>query len=148
MAYIRFYSPFNAAYGNENSNESYNQLMRNIQSMNDCGCQENIPASNITETEKEYRIEMALPGVDKNNIKIMHEKGHLTVNLEAPVRKEDEAAYTRREFDYSSASRSFKTGDKVDQENIAARYENGVLTISLPKKEAFVSKPSKLIAVE
>jgi len=55
--------------------------------------------------------------------------------------------YTRKEFDFSGASRTFRTSEKIDAENISARYENGVLTVQLPKKEAFV-KPARMISVE
>ncbi|HJZ41522.1 MAG TPA: Hsp20/alpha crystallin family protein [Bacteroidales bacterium] len=149
MAYIRFYSPVRAAYGKENSDESYEQLMKTINSDDYCGCRQGIiPASNITETEKEYRIEMVLPGVDKKSIRIIQEKGNLTVRLEESEEKESNDNYTRHEFDYSGASRTFSTGDKVDQENVSAKYENGILTLHLPKKEAFVSKPAQSITVE
>lgn len=149
MAYIRFYSPFRADYARENSDESYEQLMKTINADDYCGCRQgNNPASNITETEKEYRIEMVLPGVDKKDIRIIQEKGNLTVRLEGSGEKESNENYTRHEFDYSGASRTFRTGDKVDQENVTAKYENGILTLHLPKKEAFVSKPAQSITVE
>jgi HSP20 family protein len=89
---------------------------------------------------------MALPGVDKKNIRVEHEKGILTIRIEKSEDKEKEG-YTRKEFDFAGASRTFKTGEKIDTDNISARYENGVLTVQLPKKEAFV-KPARMIEVE
>jgi HSP20 family protein len=115
---------------------------------NSCGCYSgSIPASNITESDKDYRIEVALPGVDKENINIKHENGFLTVQVERSGNEKGEV-FTRQEFDYSGTSRSYRIGDKIDTENIAARYENGLLILHLPKKEAYVSKPVKSIAIE
>jgi HSP20 family protein len=85
--------------------------------------------------------------VDKKDIRVEHEKGILTIRLEKSEENKDNEGYTRKEFDFSGASRTFRTGEKIDTENISARYENGVLTVQLPKKEAFV-KPAKLIPVE
>jgi HSP20 family protein len=149
MAYIRFYNPVHPAYRDENSNEAYEQLIRHINENSNCGCnQGSIPASNISETDKEFRIEMALPGVDKKNINIRHDKGFLSITVDKPTENESDESYTRHEFDYSGASRTFKTADKIDSDNITAKYENGVLSISLPKKEAFVNKPAQAIVVE
>ena len=129
MAYLRFYNPYYSANRDENEN---------------CGCGQ-VPASNFFETDKEYSIEMALPGVDKNDITVTHEKGYLYIRV---AKKEDEKAeYDHREFDYAGTSRIFKTGDKVDAANITAKFENGILRLSLPKKEAYVNKPAQEIAI-
>jgi HSP20 family protein len=149
MAYIRFYSPVQPGYRDENSNEAYKQLIRHINTNSNCGCyQGSVPASNISETDKEFRIEIALPGVDKKNINVRHDKGYLSITVEKPVENESDESYTRHEFDYQGASRTFKTGDKIDADNIAAKYENGILTLTLPKKESYVNKPAQAIIVE
>jgi HSP20 family protein len=145
MTFIRFYNPdlFNR---DENSDEAYEKLTQRFNR----GFYLNrgyAPASNIMETEKAFQIEMALPGVDKKDIRVEHEKGILTIRIEKSEENKDQEGYTRKEFDFAGASRTFRTGEKVDTENISARYENGVLTVQLPKKEAFV-KPSRMISVE
>jgi HSP20 family protein len=149
MAYIRFYNPYYSANRDENTSEAYEQLIRSINAGNHCGCNKgNIPATNISETEKEYRIEMALPGVDKKDIVIKHENGYLNISVNKPAETENEENHNRYEFDYSGASRTFKTGDRVDVDKITAKYENGILIVGLPKKEAYVNKSSQSIVVE
>jgi HSP20 family protein len=145
MTFIRFYNPdlFNR---DENSNEAYENLVKRFNN-GQCLTRGDVPASNILETESGFQIEMALPGVDKKDIRVEHEKGILTIRLEKSEENKDKEGYTRKEFDFSGASRTFRTSEKIDVENITARYENGVLTLELPKKEAFV-KPAKLISVE
>jgi HSP20 family protein len=144
MAFIRFYNPvlFNR---DQNSDEAYDKLVERF-NQGYCLHQGDAPAANILENETSFQVEMALPGVDKKNIRVEHEKGILTIRIEKSEDKEKEG-YTRKEFDFAGASRTFKTGEKIDTDNISARYENGVLTVQLPKKEAFV-KPARMIEVE
>jgi HSP20 family protein len=124
-------------------------LMNHFQPEGHCGChQGNIPSTNISESKDAFRIEMALPGVEKKDIRIVHEKGFLTIRVESQEEEKNYEQYTRQEFDFTRTSRTFRIGDKIDTDNIAARYENGLLILHLPKKEAYVSKPSQSIAVE
>lgn len=149
MAYLRFYSPVLPAYRDENSNDAYERLIQHINKDNNCGCyQGSVPASNISENDKEFKIEMALPGVDKKNIAIKHDNGYVSISVEKPAETESDEKYSRHEFDYSGVSRTFKTSDKIDSENITAKYENGILTLSLPKKEAHINKQVQSIVVE
>jgi HSP20 family protein len=145
MAFIRFYNP-DLYNRDENSDEAYEKLVQRFNS-GFCLNQGDAPASNIMETETSFRIEMALPGVDKKDIRVEHDKGILTIRIEKSEENKEKEGYTRKEFDFTGASRTFRTGEKIDAENISARYENGVLTVQLPKKEAFV-KPSRMISVE
>jgi HSP20 family protein len=149
MAYIRFFNPFYSANRDENSKEAYENLSRNFKADNNCGCyQGNVPAANISETDKEFHIEIALPGVDKKNINVKHEKGILSITVNKPEEDKDSEVYNWHEFDYSGASRTFKTDDKIDADNIEAKYENGILKLVLLKKEAYVNKPAQTIVVE
>ncbi|MBN1789596.1 MAG: Hsp20/alpha crystallin family protein [Bacteroidales bacterium] len=148
MAYLRFYSPYHSAYRDENTNESLNRIMQHYNADSDCGCcNGSVPASNISESEKEFRIEMALPGVDKKNINLKHEKGYLTISVEKP-QTENQDNYLRQEFDYSGTSRTYRIGEKIDAEGISAQYENGLLIVHLPKKEVFAGKSVQSIVVE
>jgi HSP20 family protein len=149
MAFIRFYNPL-PAYRDENANETYENMVRRFSGNTDCGCEPGSTlASNISESEKEFIIEVALPGVDKNDIHLSHEKGILTIRVtDNNPSGESMDSYTRREFGYSGASRSFRTGEKIDAENIRASHENGILRVYLPKKSEYISRPAQNITVE
>lgn len=149
MAYLRFYQPYDSAHRDETVPAAMAQLMNHFKNEEPCGCnQDNIPSSNISESKESFRIEMALPGVEKKDIRIVHEKGFLTIRVERQEEEKNHEHYTRREFDFTRTARTFRIGDKIDTDNIAARYENGLLILQLPKKEAYVSKPSQSIVVE
>lgn len=97
---------------------------------------ESVPSVNISEDKNEYRIAMAAPGLKKSDIKIELSDGVLTISSEKEDSKEEkESRYTRKEYSYSSFSRSFMLPEQVDQDHIDAGYENGVLLLVLPKKE-------------
>ena len=95
-----------------------------------------VPSVNIIENDKDFVIEFAAPGVKKNDFNINLENQVLTVSREAKDEKEDtKENYTRREFVYSSFSRSFTLPKSVKFDKIAADYNQGILKITLPKKE-------------
>ena len=107
-----------------------------------------VPSVNITENEKEFKIEMAAPGVERKDFKVEVENGVLCISSEKEKEsKEEKKNYTRREYSYNSFSRSFTLPDNSSPDKIDAKYENGVLNITLPKKEVTVSKPAKEIKV-
>lgn len=112
----------------------------------------NAPAVNILETEQEFKIEVAAPGLKKEDFKVEVEDGILTISSEAKQEKEEkdkEGRYTRREFSYSSFKRSFTVDEEsVDTEKIEAKYDNGVLNIHVPKKNVqVVEKKAKTITI-
>lgn len=109
-----------------------------------------VPSANITESDKDYKIEVAAPGLDKKDFKIELENKVLSISSEKEQEKEKEEEsknYKRREFSYSSFSRSFQLPEDVLADKIDAKYENGILKVSVPKKEVSVSKPKKEIKV-
>lgn len=107
-----------------------------------------VPSANITESEKDYKIEVAAPGLDKKDFKIELENKVLSISSEKEQEKEEESKnYKRREFSYSCFSRSFQLPEDVLADKIDAKYENGILKLSVPKKEVSVSKPKKAIKV-
>jgi HSP20 family protein len=149
MAYIRFYSPYNSANRDENSSEAYNQFMRHFKNETYCGCNsQSVPSANISETDQEFLIEMALPGVNKKDIEIKHENDYLHISVNKQDEQNSEEKYSLKEFDYLGATRVFKTGNKVDSEKITAKYENGILQVVLTKKEPYIKKPAQSIIVE
>lgn len=97
-----------------------------------------LPSVNVKETDSNYDIEMAAPGMKKDHFKISLDKNILTVSSENKSENEEKSEdgkYTRREFNYQSFSRSFTLPkDTVDSENIEANYVDGILKISVPKK--------------
>lgn len=148
MAYITYYRPYFMANRDEQSNSAYENWSKRFNS-NVCGCGNSLPSANITESDKSYRIELALPGVDKNRIEIKHENQVLTVSVKPENQEQTgESQYQHQEYDYTGASRSFRTGDKIDADQISAHYENGILSITLPKKEEFAKKPAQTIEVK
>ena len=100
----------------------------------------------IYEQDGKYHIEMDIPGYDKKDIKIETDNGYLTISASKSEEKKDENKnYIRRERSYGEYQRSFILGD-VDADNIEAKFEKGMLMITLPKKEAIDTK--KIIEIQ
>ena len=109
---------------------------------------ENLPAVNIKENEKSFDVEVAAPGFHKEDFKI--DIGNGILNISAETKKEDKKEknnYTRREFSYSSFSRSFTLPDSAAEEDIKARYEDGILHLMLKKIDKLPAS-KKMISVE
>jgi len=107
-----------------------------------------VPSVNITETEKDYKIELAAPGLEKKDFKIEVENKALIISSEKEEEtKEEDRNYKRREFSYRSFSRSFQLPEDILSDKIDAKYENGILKLSVPKKEISVSKARKEIKI-
>ncbi len=95
-----------------------------------------VPAVNVSESNGHYRIELAAPGLKKEDFKISVDKNTLSISVEKNAENTSEdRKYNRREFSYFSFVRSFTLPDTVDYAGIEARYNDGILTIELAKKE-------------
>ncbi|MBL7852607.1 MAG: Hsp20/alpha crystallin family protein [Cyclobacteriaceae bacterium] len=106
-----------------------------------------VPSVNIRETDKEFLIEMAAPGLNKKDFKIAIENGMLTISAEKKIEKEEkEKEFTRKEFSYSNFSRSFMLPENVNEEKVEAHYEDGLLKLQLLKK--LVDKTKNVKAIE
>lgn len=93
-----------------------------------------IPAVNIKETETNYVVELAAPGLKKEDFKISLDKDLLTISAELTTESNDEQnGYTRREFSYNSFKRSFTLPEKANKEEIKASYDQGILSLNIPK---------------
>ena len=94
------------------------------------------PALNAREDDKEYTIELAMPGLDKKDVDVYVHNGVLTVMCDTQERrKHDDDGYVRREFNYTAAQRSFSLPNDVQEDKISADYDRGILRISLPRAE-------------
>jgi len=104
-----------------------------------------VPAVNIAETENEFHIELAVPGLKKEDFKIALDKNVLSVSAEKKV--EDGKKYSKREYSYNSFVRSFTLPESADQGKIDAEYTDGVLKLNVAKKEEAKAQ-SREIAVK
>jgi HSP20 family protein len=108
-----------------------------------------IPAVNIKETPEGFEVNVAAPGMKKDDFKVLLEGNMLTISSELSNERDEKDGdrYTRREFSYQSFQRSFQLPEVVDAEKIEARYENGLLHLSIPKKEEAKPRPPKMINI-
>jgi HSP20 family protein len=95
------------------------------------------PSTNIMETNEDFKLQMAIPGVKKEDVKIDLEKNVLNITSEKTTEEttNENEKYTRREFVYGTFCRSFTLPETIDTENINAEVKDGILTVVLPKKE-------------
>jgi len=104
-----------------------------------------VPAVNINETDKVFELELAAPGLKKNDFKVNIDRNVLTVSTEKKEEKEEkEKNYTRKEFSYYSFNRSFTLPESINQEKIDAKYNDGVLKLVLPKKDEVIPKSKEI----
>jgi HSP20 family protein len=109
----------------------------------------NVPAVNITENKKEFILSVAAPGLKKDDFMIDIDGNMLTISSEKEETSEDkDKKFTRKEYSYQSFSRSFTIPDEINTENIEAKYEDGVLKISLPRKVEAKLPASKHISIK
>ena len=108
----------------------------------------NIPAVNIKENGKEFNIELAVPGFTKKDFHVSLENNIMTISAEKEEEKIEEAEhFTRKEFSSSSFSRSFTLPKSVEFDQVDAKYSDGILKITVPKKEMEPALPKKEIKV-
>ena len=117
---------------------------------NFAGLNSTLPAVNVRESDDEYQIEVAAPGMKKKDFKVNFENGRLTISSEVKDEKEEgkNSNYTRREYRYQSFQRTFTVPENlVDSEKIQANYSEGILYITLPKREEVKPKPAREIKI-
>ncbi|MFS4449466.1 Hsp20/alpha crystallin family protein [Maribacter sp. 2307UL18-2] len=109
----------------------------------------NVPAVNIKENEKDFELELAVPGRKKDDFNIEINDNVLTVSSE--ITTESEAAthnYSRKEFGYTSFKRAFTLPETINEDQIEAAYEDGILKFVLPKKAEALPKPKRHIELK
>jgi HSP20 family protein len=114
----------------------------------DAESQHSVPAVNIAESKEDYRIDVAAPGLNKDDFRINLENNVLTVSSEKEDKREDkDEKVMRKEFSYYSFSRSFTLPVTVNTEKIRATHKDGILQILIPKKEEAKEKPAREIKI-
>lgn len=107
-----------------------------------------VPAVNITEDKDCYKAELAAPGMNKDDFRLDVEGNILTISAEKEENKEEkDKKFTRKEYNYTSFSRSFTLPNEVKKEAIEAKYNNGVLQVILPKKDELKNRETQNIKV-
>lgn len=143
---------------NENNSQAFPSLLDDIfgrelfnwENNNFSATSTTLPSVNIKESDDKFEVELAAPGMDKNDFKVTLNDSLLTISSSKKDEKETvEDNFTRREFSYQSFQRSFKLPNNVvDEENIKANYDNGLLHLVIPKKEeAKVNKEPRVIEI-
>ena len=111
----------------------------------------NIMKTDIREHDTGYELDIDLPGFKKDEINVELENGYLTISAAKGLDKDEQdkkGKYIRKERYAGAAQRSFYVGDAVTQEDIKAKFEDGILRLSIPKKDAQVVETKKSIAIE
>lgn len=112
---------------------------------------QNVMKTDVRETEGGYEVDIDLPGFKKDEINAQLENGYLTISASKGLDKEEknkEGKYIRRERYAGAMSRSFYVGDDMKQEDIKAKYEDGILKLSIPKKDEKAVESKKYISIE
>lgn len=112
---------------------------------------QDVMRTDVKETDQGYEIDIDLPGFNKEDIKLQLKDGYLGIQAVQNVnndQKDSDGKYIRRERFSGSVSRSFYVGDKLTEEDIHAKFENGILKLSLPKVEAHKVEQNNYIAIE
>lgn len=108
-----------------------------------------LPRVNIVETNDDFRVEMAAPGMRKDDFHVSLDNDMLTISADLAQEENEtpEQRYTCREFNYGSFKRSFHLPNTVEADKIKAKYQNGILHLTIPKKEEARKKPVKMIEI-
>ena len=107
-----------------------------------------VPSVNISEGSDHYKVEMAAPGLKKENFKVDANDQVLTISYEDRTeKKEENKNFTKLEYNYTSFSRSFELPENADEEKIKANYEHGELVLNIPKKTPEQKKNARTITI-
>ncbi len=129
--------------------DNFNRELLNWDNKNYSSTSTTVPAVNIKENGDTFEVEVAAPGMAKDDFKVTLDGNLLTISsAKQEENEEHKDNYTRREFSYQSFQRSFELQKEVvDQDNIQARYENGMLRLTIPKKEEAKQKEPQMIEI-
>jgi HSP20 family protein len=144
MAIVRFSNQFPTFFDRFFENDLFDWNNRNYSTTDTT-----LPSVNIKESVDDFEVELAAPGFAKKDFNIELNHDLLTISSEKKIENETKEGqqFARREFSYQSFSRSFTLPNTADGEKINAKYENGILRITIPKKEEAKPKPPKQISI-
>jgi HSP20 family protein len=144
MSLVKFSQQFPSIFDRFFEGDMFDWSNRNFSATNTT-----LPSVNIKESADGYEVEMAAPGFSKGDFRLELNHDQLTISSKKEVKKEtrEEEQFTRREFSYQSFSRSFTLPNTVEADKIKAKYENGILRVSIPKKEEAKPKPPRQISI-
>jgi HSP20 family protein len=144
MSILRFSDQFPMLFDRFFNNDMFEWSNRNFSTTNTT-----LPSVNIKESADGFEVELAAPGFAKDDFNIELNHDVLTVSSDKKVENEtrDGEQFARREFSYQSFSRSFTLPATVDGDKIKAKYNNGILTVSIPKRDEAKPKPARQIAI-
>lgn len=144
MALVRFSNQIPTLFDRFFENDLFDWSNRNYSTTDTT-----LPSVNIKESADDFEVELAAPGFEKKDFNIELNHDLLTISSEKKVENEtkDGQQFARREFSYQSFSRSFTLPNTADSDKIKAKYENGILKVSIPKREEAKPKPPKQIAI-
>ena len=145
MTLVRFSNQMPSLFDRFLENDFFDWSNRNFSKTNTT-----IPAVNIKEDEDGFKVEMSAPGLEKDDFKIELTNSLLTISCEKQEESEnvENEKYSRKEFSYQSFTRSFNLPEIAENDKIEAKYENGILMVSIPKKEEAKPKPPKFIEIK
>ncbi len=142
--------PANRRYGQFGLNDFFNDLFE-TRPLEKVGG--NVPAINVVETDNEYKLELAAPGMTKEDFKVhLNKDGNLVVELEKKncgCKDKKECKYLRKEFSYARFTQTLLLPDNADKDNIQARVENGILFVEVPKlQKPKTEEETKMIEIK
>ena len=138
MSIVRFSGNYPSLLDRFFENDLFDWSNRNFSTTNTT-----LPSVNIKESNDDFEVEVAAPGLGKGDFNIELNHDLLTISSDKQVENETKSGqqFTRREFSYQSFSRSFTLPNTADSEKIEAKYENGILRVRIPKKDEAKPKP-------
>lgn len=132
MNLVRIHKPAERFYANHLVNDLFDQLWNTDRITNTCVTK---PAANIFETEENFKLELLVPGYEKNEIEILVEKNQLIIKSEYKEAEKTDYKYSHFEFSKTGFEKRYRLSEKLDAEGISAEFKNGILTITIPKLE-------------
>lgn len=141
MTLVRFNHP---GLVNRLANDVYSKNFMDsfLGSASDCNCEHNDVKYYVNEEDAAFTLEMAIPGLTRDDLYVEVENGLLTIKTKERNEEDSRTGFAALEFE-----KQFKLADKINQEKISAQSKNGILTITLPKIESAVKKPARSIEV-
>lgn len=144
MNLVRFNRPAERLFTNNLTDDLFNQLWNTDHLATKCTSK---PAANIYETEKDFKLELLVPGFNKNEIEISVEKDQLIIKSEYKSTDETEYKFSKLEFTKQGFERRYWLSEKLNTELIRADFENGILRVTIPKLEEENQKVARKIEI-